>query len=647
MVSRKNTNGNLPGLHVIKSPTLWLILINVGIALLMVYRGVDPIHPTPHDLTTWGGNLGAYTLTDEWQRLLYAMFLHGGALHLALNMFLLFQIGRVSEAAWGRLRFLGIYLVTGLFGSLASAWWNALEAVNVESSPLQQALGFVAAPNMVVSIGASGALLGAAGALLVHAMRAGDQSHVDRNVILQVVLLNIGMGFLISGTDNAAHIGGALSGILIGAGLMEPRDRAPRLNPVVRSAAVFGVMLLALGGLALKAAPEGLDQVAAALRKADAEHARREERAARKRQAEQTFEQERASIPAPVSRQAASGAAFTLKGDITGHTFQADAGLLYVGIGSDNSIGKVSLGDLELLKQWQGPALAPDKNSGCPDNMCRGVGAAGIAPSKDGKWAMVSSLVPDSVTRIDLETGKAQWSVKTGRYPRDTFLSDNERYAFVVNGPDNSVSVVDVAQQKLLFTRPIGKDMRWAPFGRWIGATKGKGILYLADAADNAILTLDTEQPGELKKVLELGNVAPSVLALSADGRRLFVAGSGGLYTFDTRTFDHINSFSTCSENTVREFAVSPDGKWIAVESEERGTVHIISAGSQRTMRAVPAPQAYNAMRFSKDGKALYMLSAANGEGVIRRFDLSRTLDVAAIVEEQGELFCTGPDEAE
>ena len=193
----------------IKSPTLWLILINVGVALLMVYRGVDPVNPTPHDLMAWGGNLGAYTLTGEWQRLLYSMFLHGGALHLALNMFLLFQIGRVSEATWGRLRFLAIYLITGLFGSLASAWWNALEAVNVESSALQLALGFVAAPNMVVSIGASGALLGSAGALLVHAMRAGDRSHVDRNVILQVVLLNIGMGFLISGTDNAATSSGA------------------------------------------------------------------------------------------------------------------------------------------------------------------------------------------------------------------------------------------------------------------------------------------------------------------------------------------------------------------------------------------------------------------------------------------------------
>ena len=277
-----------------KSPTLWLIFINVGVALLMLFTGVDPISPTPHELLGWGGNLGAYTLTGEWQRLLYSMFLHGGALHLALNMFLLYQIGRVSEATWGRMRFLAIYLVTGLFGGLASAWWNALDAVQASAgSPLQMALGLAPMPNMVVSIGASGALLGAAGALLVHAMRRGDQAHVDRNVILQVVLLNIGMGFLISGTDNAAHVGGALSGIVIGACLMTPRDAPPRINPVLRSVAVFGVMLLALAGLTSKAAPIGLDRVAAQFKKADAAAERRAARAARKHQAEQMLEQAR------------------------------------------------------------------------------------------------------------------------------------------------------------------------------------------------------------------------------------------------------------------------------------------------------------------------------------------------------------------
>ncbi len=624
----------------IKSPTLWLILINVGIALLMAYRGVDPVTPSAHDLLAWGGNLGAYTLTGEWQRLLYSMFLHGGALHLALNMFMLFQIGRVSEAVWGRTRFLGLYLVTGLFGGLASAWWNALEAVNVDSSELQLALGFVAMPNMVVSIGASGALLGAAGALLVHALRSGDQSHVDRNVILQVVLLNIGMGFLISGTDNAAHVGGALSGILIGAGLMQPKDIQPRISPLVRSVAVFGVMLLVLGGLALKAAPEGLDAVAAGFKKSEAEAERHAKQAAKERQAKEAYELEQRAIPAPVSTQAASGTRLALPDGITAETFQTDADLLYVGNASANSVAKVSLASLELLQEWKGPVVASDKESGCLDNLCRGIGAAGIAPSKDGKWAMVSSLVPDSVSRLDLESGKVLWSVKVGRYPRDTFLSDNQQYAFVVNGPDNSVSVIDIARQQLLFTKPIGKEIA-APFGRPIGAVKGKGILYLADVAENAILVLDTEHPGELRKVIELGGVWPHLLSLSADGGTLFVSGRAGLHSFDTRSFERTDSFLTCMDRDVMQFAVSPNGAWIAVSGSAQGTIAIVSARSQRILRAVPAAAENPVMRFSKDGASLFALSRGADGGALHRFDLARTLDVSKLTEEHGEVFCS------
>jgi len=261
------------------SPTLWLIFINVGVAVLMALQGIDPITPSPRELIAWGGNLGAYTLSGEWQRLLYSMFLHGGALHLALNMFLLYQIGRVSEIAWGRLRFLMIYLVTGLFGGLASAWWNASQAVEALGGMPPQLAFIMLAPNMVVSIGASGALLGAAGALLVHTFRAGQDAMVDLRVIAQVVLLNIGMGFLINGTDNAAHVGGALSGIVIGAILRQPRPGLSTLGLRLQAAAVFSVMLAVFAVLMVKAAPPKVELAAAEFRKASAAFDRREAQA--------------------------------------------------------------------------------------------------------------------------------------------------------------------------------------------------------------------------------------------------------------------------------------------------------------------------------------------------------------------------------
>mgnify|MGYP000899888580 CR=1 FL=1 len=99
----QTTPGTRPSLFTI--PTFWLILLNIGAWVYLGMNGVDWMSPSPADLTAWGGNLGPYTLTGDWPRLITSMFLHGGALHLGLNMFMLSQIGPLSEAVWGRTRF--------------------------------------------------------------------------------------------------------------------------------------------------------------------------------------------------------------------------------------------------------------------------------------------------------------------------------------------------------------------------------------------------------------------------------------------------------------------------------------------------------------------------------------------------------------
>ena len=265
--------GRRPAL--LATPTFWLILINLGVWVFLGLRGVDWITPAPADLTAWGGNLGPYTLTGDWYRLLFSMFLHGGALHLGLNMFMLSQIGPLSEAVWGRTRFLLIYLLSGLFGSLASAWWYSNVALrSLEGNGLRLFLGFAPHISTTVSIGASGALLGAAGALLVHALRAGDAAKIELKVIAQVVLLNVGMGFLISGTDNAVHIGGALAGIAIGALLALPRETV-RIGRNTHTVAVLVVSLLGLGALVKLSPADQMTGIATMLRASEAKTAQR------------------------------------------------------------------------------------------------------------------------------------------------------------------------------------------------------------------------------------------------------------------------------------------------------------------------------------------------------------------------------------
>lgn len=215
------------------SPTIWLIALSVGAWLFLGTQGVDLLSPDATDLTAWGGNLGPRTLGGEWWRLLTSMFLHGGPVHLLLNMFLLFEIGLLSEAVWGRMRFALVYIVSGLYGSLASAWWHTRD--------LAQGM------SVTVSVGASGAVLGTAAALLLCAWRANDEGAIDIKNIFQLVSLNIGLGFLMPGVDNAAHVGGALAGAIV-SGILFKSGRSTRARPV-QLAAVFGASLLALAVL--------------------------------------------------------------------------------------------------------------------------------------------------------------------------------------------------------------------------------------------------------------------------------------------------------------------------------------------------------------------------------------------------------------
>jgi rhomboid protease GluP len=186
------------------TPVTWTLLaLNIAIFLLMWWQRRHLSDPAgvfeSMQLVRWGSNFGRLTLGGEWWRLLTSMFLHGSLLHLGFNMLVLYQAGQLAERIFGSLRFSGLYLIAGLCGSLGSVLWN---------------------PH-VNSVGASGALFGLVGGLLAFIRR--EHSGVPPTVVkdlqgslLPFLLFNIGAGFLYPHTDNAAHIGGLVSGWLAG-----------------------------------------------------------------------------------------------------------------------------------------------------------------------------------------------------------------------------------------------------------------------------------------------------------------------------------------------------------------------------------------------------------------------------------------------
>ncbi|MDQ8014166.1 MAG: rhomboid family intramembrane serine protease [Flavobacterium nitrogenifigens] len=173
-----------------------LIYVNILVFLIMAIRGLGFISFNGQDLLNWGGNFRPFTINGQWWRLLTNIFLHGGLIHLVSNMFGLLFIGLFIEPLLGKTKYLVIYLITSILASCASIWWH----------------------EATVSIGASGAIFGLYGlflSLLLTNVFPPDFSKTFLTTTLIFIGYNLIMG-LAGGIDNAAHIGGLLSGFIIG-----------------------------------------------------------------------------------------------------------------------------------------------------------------------------------------------------------------------------------------------------------------------------------------------------------------------------------------------------------------------------------------------------------------------------------------------
>jgi len=193
--------------------------INVAVFLGMALAGSTIMDFSPQETIQWGANFGPYTLSGEWWRLLTCVFVHGGIIHIAFNMWCLWNLGALAESLYGRWTYAAIYLICGVGASLASVMWHP------------------GAP----SVGASGAIFGLAGALIA-AFKLGEFS-VPRAALsgtlrslAMFVVYNLIFGQVIGTTDNAAHVGGLITGLILGALIALV---APQQNHAPRRIAIF------------------------------------------------------------------------------------------------------------------------------------------------------------------------------------------------------------------------------------------------------------------------------------------------------------------------------------------------------------------------------------------------------------------------
>ncbi|MEU9827589.1 rhomboid family intramembrane serine protease [Micromonospora chersina] len=220
--------------------TKTLIALNVLVMVLSIASarsgsavaggGLGGLMGNSTPLIEWGATLALWppplptegVATGEWYRLVTAMFLHYGVVHLLLNMWALWVLGRTLEAVLGPLRFLALYLIAGLGGNVA---------VYLFSSPYS------------ASVGASTAIFGLFAAIFVIMRRLGR----DTSAIVPILVINLIFTFTVPGISVAGHLGGLVVGALMALVLAY----APRMRRTAFQAAGGAILLVALLGLVL------------------------------------------------------------------------------------------------------------------------------------------------------------------------------------------------------------------------------------------------------------------------------------------------------------------------------------------------------------------------------------------------------------
>ena len=234
--------------------TYTLVGINCAVYLAMVVRGASPWMPTVDQLMQWGADRPDNVLIHgEWLRIVTAMFVHVGIIHLATNMWCLWNLGLLAEPLMGSFGLFAVYILTGAAGNLLSTAYNAYNwvwsvwPIHVYPATFYQA-----------GAGASGAVFGIAAALIVLLksnrlpVPARELWRLRRSVIyfaaINLVIgfsVNFGSGFTGVEVDNSAHIGGLLCGLLF-ATPMVPRVGSPRGDFQIKLRLTVAMVVLTL-----------------------------------------------------------------------------------------------------------------------------------------------------------------------------------------------------------------------------------------------------------------------------------------------------------------------------------------------------------------------------------------------------------------
>ena len=187
------------------APVTTLLLASfIGLFIMQILTGIDANNPSTEALLKWGANALPFTMGDDPWRLVSSAFLHIGLMHLLFNGFAMYFFGQIAEPMFGSAKFLALFLLAAVGGNLLNSYMTWQSILDGTGQP-------------GLSAGASGGIMGIGAALLIAALFKISVNGMVLNLksLIIIMAINLVYGFAVPGIDNAGHIGGAITGLVI------------------------------------------------------------------------------------------------------------------------------------------------------------------------------------------------------------------------------------------------------------------------------------------------------------------------------------------------------------------------------------------------------------------------------------------------
>lgn len=622
-------------------PFVTTVLIGLNVAVFCYLSQFLTSAEASHTaLIHLGANVAVLTLSGEAWRLIFSLFLHDTFSHLLVNMLALAVIGFSAERQLGKWRLLAVYFLSGISASLVSACY-ALRDSGADVKNMSYFLFSV--PQVVISLGASGAIMGVAGATIIALVFIDPtvRSEHDRRVAYSlsgIVVLTLLSGTRL-GIDNASHVGGLCMGGALSFAWVLLGSRQKWLTEALLFCAC--ALLLATGTWLSQRQIDDADlQIRANLRHKFYPLSIEKERQQKRQVLVDERDKHMEKLPEPVSDEEASGIILADIPDIQDIALSQDGRTLYAAVEDKNIIVVYSLVQHKVLSTFMRPVRDKNDTGRCSHCGDRGVRALTLSPDETLLYA--TGFEPDSLSVISVTTGEVIQTITTGRSPDAIVMSRDGKRAWVMNRTSNSISIIDLELYQQVGNIPLEKYDGVGRTGYYgigpIAISPDEKMLLVPGMGSSDIVRIDTTTRQKVDYPAGETRGTTAVVGFRPENGAVIFADSQGISRVDPVSQQPTLLAQWCSQSRYSVEAISPDSHYIALLTYGiEGYAVLLNVDASQIVGVFPASYVRH-LRFSADGKKLYML----GEKTLTVVDRVKSLAPRDLIRHSqfGDVAC-------